>query len=243
MPRSKAGQIVALGGGGFSMEPENPLLDDFILSLSVRKPARVCFLPTASGDSATYIAKFYRTFSGRCIPTDLTFFDSAALPRRPSHSEELASFVREQDIFYVGGGSTANLLAVWRTHGLDVLLREAWERGATLGGISAGMLCWFEGGLTDSFGALRGLDDGLGLIKGTACPHYDGEPGRRDAYRDFVENGTRSGYAADDGAALHFVGKRLREVVSSRPEARAYRVEVRDGHAVEEALPVRYLGA
>lgn len=225
------------------MEPENPLLDDFILSRSDRQPARVCFLPTASGDSATYIAKFYRAFTGRCIPTDLTFFDSSALPRHPSHSGELKRFVFEQDIFHVGGGSTANLLAVWRAHGLDRLLRQAWKQGAVLSGVSAGMLCWFEGGLTDSFGTLGGLEDGLGLIKGTACPHYDGEPGRRDAYRDFIASCGRSGYAADDGVGLHFVGRRLREIVSSRPDAGAYRLRVRDGQVVEKALPVRYLGA
>lgn len=224
------------------MEPENHLLDDFILSLAHRQPARVCFLPTASGDSATYIAKFYRSFTGRCVPTDLTLFDPPALPRRPSRSEELASFVDEQDVFYVGGGNTANLLAIWRTHGLDTLLQRAWRRGAVLSGISAGMLCWFEGGLTDSFGDLQLLEDGLGMIKGTACPHYDGEAERRAAYLDLVGKDTRSGYAVDDGAALHFVGARLREVVSSRPEAAAYRVRVRSGCVVEKALPVRFLG-
>ncbi len=152
------GHIVALGGGGFSMEPENALLDDFILSLSRRRPARVCFIPTASADAATYITKFYRAFSGRCIPTDLTLFDSPALPRRPALTKDLAAFVRAQDVFYVGGGNTANLLAVWRAHGLDVLLRRAWRAGAVLSGISAGMLCWFEGGLTDSFGSYQALD-------------------------------------------------------------------------------------
>lgn len=158
-----SGHIVALGGGGFSMEPDNPLLDHFILSLARRQPARVCFIPTASGDSATYIAKFYRAFTGRCSPTDLTLFDAPALPRRPANAADLPGFVMEQDVFYVGGGSTANLMAIWRAHGLDVLLRKAWKRGAVMSGISAGMLCWFEGGLTDSFGGLAPLDDGLGL--------------------------------------------------------------------------------
>ena len=119
------GHIVALGGGGLLMEPDNPLLDDFILSLCRRRPERVCFVPTASADSATLITKFYRAFSGRCIPTDLTLFDSAALPRQPPQTRDLAAFVRDQDVFYVGGGNTANLLAVWRAHGLDRLLRRA----------------------------------------------------------------------------------------------------------------------
>jgi peptidase E len=237
-----AQHIVALGGGGFSMEPGNPLLDDFILSLARRQPARVCFIPTASADSATYIAKFYRAFTGRCIPIDLTLFDSPALPRQPARTPDLAAFVRAQDVFYVGGGNTANLLAVWRMHGLDALLRKAWHAGAVLSGISAGMLCWFEGGLTDSFGGYRGLGDGLGLLRGTACPHYDGEPQRQAAFRRFIAKGAPSGYAVDDGAALHFVGGRLREVVSSRPGARAYRVERKRGKVLETSLPVRYLG-
>jgi dipeptidase E len=242
MPSRTARHIVALGGGGFSMEPDNPLLDDFILSLSRRKPARVCFVPTASADSAPYIAKFYRAFSVRCIPTDLTIFDPPALPRRPANTADLPEFIADQDVFYVGGGNTANLLAIWRTHGIDALLRKAWLSGAVLAGVSAGMLCWFEGGLTDSFGGLQPLSDGLGFIRGTACPHYDGEPGRPAAYREMIAAGAPAGYAADDGAALHFAGTRLQEAVSSRPTAAAYRVHLKGGKVIEQPLPVRYLG-
>lgn len=236
------GHIVALGGGGFSMEPENSLLDDFIISLARRQPARVCFVPTASADSPAYIAKFYRAFSGRSVPTDLTLFDPPALPRNPPSSEELSEFVMEQDVFYVGGGSTANLIAIWRAHGVDVLLRKAWKQGAVLSGISAGMLCWFQGGLTDSFGGYVGWMDGLGLLRGTACPHYDGEPERPAAYREFIAGGAPAGYAADDGAALHFQGARLTEVVTSRPQAQAYRVQLKNGGVVERPLATRYLG-
>jgi len=235
------GHIVALGGGGFSMEPDNPLLDDFILSLSRRRPARVCFIPTASADSATYLVKFYRAFSGRCVPTDLTIFDSPALPRQPERTANLKAFVSAQDVFYVGGGSTANLLSLWRAHGLDRLLAKAWRSGAVLAGISAGMLCWFQDGLTDSFGGFQPLRDGLGLLRGAACPHYDGESLRQAAFRRMIRRDGTSGYAADDGAALHFVGTRLREVVSSRPTARAYRVAVKRGKVVETTLPTRLL--
>ena len=236
------GHIVALGGGGFSMEPDNPLLDDFILSLCRRRPARVCFIPTASADSATYITKFYRAFSGRYIATDLTLFDSTALPRQPAQTRELAAFVQAQDIFYVGGGNTANLLAVWRAHGLDRLLRRAWRSGAVLSGISAGMLCWFQGGITDSFGGYRTLHDGLGFLRGTACPHFDGEPKRQAAFRRLIAQGAPGGYAADDGAALHFEGTRLRQVVSSRPKALAYRLQRRRGLVEMKPMKVRYLG-
>jgi peptidase E len=218
------------------------LLDDFILSLCRRRPARVCFVPTASADSATYITKFYRAFSGRCIPTDLTLFDSPTLPRRPAQTRDLAAFVGAQDAFYIGGGNTANLLAVWRAHGLDKLLRRAWRAGAVLSGISAGMLCWFQGGITDSFGGYRPLHDGLGFLRGTACPHYDGEPKRQAAFRRLIAQGARAGYAAEDGAALHFKGRRLKEAVSSRPKAQAYRLRLTRGVVEEAPLRVRYLG-
>jgi dipeptidase E len=237
------GQIVALGGGGFSMEPHNTLLDDFVLSLARRKPAKICFVPTASADSAPYIVSFYRAFSGRAIPTDLTIFDPKSLPRRPSQTSDIADFVATQDVVYVGGGNTANLLSVWRTHGIDQILREAWTRGLILCGISAGMICWFRDGLTDSFGKLRPLGDGLGFIDASACPHYDGDDGRRPAYHAAIQKGLPGGYAADDGAALHFRGMELAEVVSSREKAAAYRVQLANGRVEETRLKTRYLGS
>jgi peptidase E len=230
-----------MGGGGFSMEPHNLLLDDFVLSLSRRQPVRVCFIPTASADSASYIVNFYRAFSGRCVPTDLTLFASPLLDRHPARSSELAVFVAEQDVIYVGGGSTANLLALWRAHRLDVALRDAWSRGTVLSGVSAGMVCWFSGGLTDSFGGLERLTDGLGLIEGMACPHY-GSDERRRSFHQAISETSATGYAAEDGAALHFAGTALAEAVSSRPEAGAYRIEWTEGRAVETRLPIRYLG-
>ena len=232
-----------MGGGGFSMEPENPLLDDFVLGLARRHPARVCFVPTASADAPAYIVRFYRAFAGRCVPTDLTLWDPQALPRHPSRTSELSAFIAEQDVIYVGGGNTANLLALWRRHGLDAIVRDAWSRGVVLTGVSAGMLCWFSGGITDSFGGLEPLDDGLGLIDATACPHYDGEAGRRPAYHRAISAGMKPGYAADDGAALHFHGSTFAEAVSSNPAAYAYRVELTATGVTETRLPVRFLGA
>jgi peptidase E len=229
--------IVAMGGGGFSMEPDNPLLDRYVLGLPGVARPRVCFLPTASGDSDRYLADFYSTFA------------------RPAEASHLALFVRTivdleavllaQDVIYVGGGNTANMLAIWRLHGVDRILRTAWERGVVLAGLSAGSICWFESGTTDSFGPDLGiLDDGLGFLPGSHCPHYDGEPQRRPAYHRQVEAGLLpAGYAADDGAALVFDGTELREVVASRPAAAAYRVEARDGVVEETRLATRYLGA
>jgi peptidase E len=241
--RREEGHIVALGGGGFSMEPGNPLLDDFILSLSPRQPARVCFVPTASSDSADYLVSFYRAFSGRAFATDLTLLDRSTIARRPAQSSGIANHLADQDIIYVGGGNTANLLAVWRKHGVDRALADVWAQGKVLCGISAGMICWFQDGLTDSFGDLAPLRDGLGLLEGSACPHYDAASGRRDAYRKAIGEGMQAGYAADDGAALHFRGRELIEVVTSREKAAAYRVELLKGEVVETRLPSRYLGS
>jgi dipeptidase E len=227
-----------MGGGGFSMEPENPLLDAFALSLASGPRPRVCFLATAGGDADSYIMRFYRAF-GRldCRPTDLSLFGREVA--------DLETFVAEQDVVYVGGGSTANLLAVWRAHGLDAILRGAWERGTVLCGISAGMNCWFEASVTDSFGpGLAPLTDGLGLLAGSACPHYDGEPERRPTYQRLIASGQLPpGWAADDGAALVFEDDRLVEVVASRPGACAYAVARAPGGEVHERpLQVRYLG-
>jgi haloacetate dehalogenase len=232
-------RIVALGGGGFSTEPENPLLDRFVLSLARSARPRVCFVPTASGDSADYVARFHRAFSALdCEPCELRLFERSV--------GDLRSFVLAQDVLYVGGGSTANLLAVWRTHVLDRIVAEAWEEGVVLCGISAGMNCWFEQSVTDSFDVARlaPLNDGLGLLAGSACPHYDGDEQRRPAFRRFVGGGQLAGgYAADDGAALVFSGRELEEVVGSRPGAAAYRVE-RSGDGVRERrLAARLLGS
>ena len=220
------------------MEPENPLLDRFVLSLAGTARPRLCFVPTASGDSAEYIARFHHAFSALdCDPCELRLFERSV--------GDLRSFVLSQDVLYVGGGSTANLLAVWRTHGLDRIVAEAWEAGVVLCGISAGMNCWFEQSVTDSFdiGRLAPLDDGLGLLQGSCCPHYDGEEQRRPVYRRLVGDGELAdGWAAGDGAALVFAGQQLEEVVTSRPEARAFRVERTGEGVLERPLDVRYLG-
>lgn len=241
-PEHHAGHLVAMGGGGFLMEPSNPLLDDFVLSLSRRQPARVCYLPTAGADSPANIVKFYRAFAAKSVASDLTLVESIALPRRPARTSELAELVAQQDVFYVGGGNTAHLLALWRLHGVDRSLREAWQRGAVLCGVSAGMNCWFEASITDSFGGLAVLRDGLGFLEGSACPHYDGEPGRRPAFQQAIREGLPAGYAADDGVGLHFVGRDLVGAVSSRRAAKAYRVTLVGGEASEEPVPTRFLG-
>lgn len=232
MPR----QIVALGGGGFSMEPDNPLLDDYVLSLAGKEMPRVCFVPTASGDADAYIERFYAAFEPpRAQPTHLALFE-----RDDRH---LRAFLLTQDVIYVGGGNVANMLALWRLHGVDAILRECWDAGIILCGISAGMNCWFEACSTDSFGPLAPLRDGLGFLPGSACPHYDGEAERRPTFLQFVESGELpGGYAAEDGAALHFADTEFMRVVTSRPGARAFRVERVDDEVIETPLEAHYLG-
>jgi dipeptidase E len=230
--------IVAMGGGGFSMEPRNPRLDDFVLSHARRKQhPRVCFVATASGDNDYYHRGFYEAFPpSRAAATHLSLFD-----RKIS---DLKKFLMAQDVIYVGGGNSANMLAVWRLHGFDRALRAAWNAGVVMAGISAGAICWFETGVTDSFGMpFRALNDGLGFVRGACCPHYDGEKERRPALMRLIKHGFPSTLALDDGAAAHFVGTRLKEVVSSRPKARAMRVALKRGLVVETTIPVRYLGA
>ena len=218
-------QILAIGG-------YSARIGDYLLDIA-RGP-RVCFVPTASGDDPWYALKFYDAYQGRAGLSHLLF--------NPYPPEDLRGFVLGQDVIYVSGGSTANALAIWRAHGFDAILREAWESGVVLAGWSAGMACWFEGCVTDSFGPqLEGLRDGLGFLSGSACPHYDGEDLRRPRYHELVRGGFPGGYAADDEVGLHFRGTDLAEVVTARESATAYRVELVDGEVVETRLDARPL--
>jgi dipeptidase E len=229
-------QIVAFGGGGFSMEPGNPLLDDYVVGLSPRERPRVCFLPTASGDADHYIVRFYRTFCARgCDSSHVSLF------RRDEGASDIHRHLMTRDVVYVGGGSVTSLLGTWRAHGLDVTLRRAWEAGVILCGLSAGSLCWFEQGVTAFHGEPRAIE-GLGLLPASNCVHFDKEPSREQAYRRLLEGGMCAGYAAEDGAALHFAGRRLARVVSSRPGASAYRMRAHGGRVHRRRLPAEYLG-
>jgi dipeptidase E len=197
------------------MGGHSPHFEDFVLELA---GPRVCFVPTASGDEDWQLVRFYESFARRAEASHVSF--------SPWPRADLRDHVLRQDAVYISGGNTANALAIWRVHGFDGVLREAWERGVLLCGWSAGMICWFEASITDSFGPqLEGMRDGLGFLPGSACPHYDREDRRRSVYRALVDDGFPPGYAADDGAALHFVGRELHEVVAVAEDARAYRVE------------------
>jgi peptidase E len=228
--------IFAMGGGGFTMEPENPALDDYVRSLAPAREPRICLLPTAGGDSEDQIRRFHAAFGDQlCEPTHVSLF------RLGSRPVPLREHLLAQDAIYVGGGSMVNLLALWRAHGVDAILREAWQAGIVLAGLSAGSMCWFEYGVTKSVGR-PALTGGLGFLPGSNSVHYDGEPERRPLYLDAVARGaTPAGWGVDDGAGLLFRGTRLAEVVASRPGARAYRVHAVAGEAVEEEIEPRLL--
>jgi dipeptidase E len=230
--------IFAMGGGGFTMEPANPLLDEVILGLARRPVPRICFLPTASGEPLDHVARFYEAFSDRpCECSDLSLF---RLGRRPV---DLRAALLAQDIVYVGGGSMRNMLAIWRVHELDAILRECWARGVVLAGLSAGAMCWFEAGVSKSRGAAEPVA-GLGLLRGSLSVHYDGEPERRPVYLDAVASGAvPEGFGADDGVGLLFRDERLVRVVASRPHARCVRVRRTAGGAVEQPVAVEVLPA
>lgn len=235
-PSEDRRQIVSFGGGGFSMESGNPLLDDYVLSLTNSERPKVCFVPTASGDADHYIVRFYRAFPAtRCIPSHLSLF------RRDRGAPDLREWLLDQDLIYVGGGSVVSMLGAWRAHGLDKILHECWEAGVVLCGLSAGSLCWYSEGVTSFHGEVRSYK-GLGLLPWSNCVHYGDEAGRREAYHTHLARGMCPGYAASDGAALHFVGHRMIEAVSSRPKARAWCVGDRGEDIVESELPIRYLG-
>jgi dipeptidase E len=223
-----SGHILALGGG--TLLDRNSRLEDFMLGLAGSSRPRVCFLPTAGGDKPESIVRFYEEFTVRdCRPSHLTLF---GMPQDP------VLHLAQQDVIYVGGGNTANMLAIWRVHGVETALREAWGRGAVLCGWSAGANCWFEDCVTDSFGQdLQELGDGLGIHSGSFCPHYDGEPERRPTYTRLVRDGVLPpGYAADDDTGFHFQGRELREVVSQRDGAQGYRVTTEGEEPIEPRL-------
>ncbi len=234
-------QIVAFGGGGFSMESGNPLLDDHVLGLTGVQRPKVCFIPTASGDADHYVVRFYRRFSTIADTSHLSLF------RRDrgggAVEGDIESHLMAQDLIYVGGGSVLSLIGAWMAHGIDRILERCWRAGVVLCGLSAGSLCWFREALTAFHGPPE-VVRGVGLLPWSNCVHYDAEPERAVEFRAAIASGQLcSGYGADDGAALHFVGGDLAEVVTSRERARACRVEGVGGEAIETALQTRYLGA
>ena len=232
--------VIAIGGGMRMPEGIVPPHLDYALRLSGKPEPRICVINTAAGDDPRWAMLMYDRFFGRSARVS-----HLALFPMPNVADP-ADLLLSQDVIFVGGGSVANMLAVWRVHQLDVLMRKAWHAGIVLAGSSAGGICWFEGGTTDSFGrSLRPFTDGLGMLPGSFCPHYNSESERRPLYHQLVADGTLApGIACDDGVGVHFVDDELAEAITDRPGSAAYRVEPgTGGQAIAEtAMPVRYLG-
>ncbi|MBK6878714.1 MAG: Type 1 glutamine amidotransferase-like domain-containing protein [Ignavibacteria bacterium] len=231
----KPRQIVALGGGMFSMEPENGLLDKYILNLVPSERPKICFLGTASSDGQEYRDMFYNFFKKKnCEPTHLALTDP---PRN------IESFIMKQDIIHVGGGNTSLIMQAWKEHGVDKIMKKAWNSGIILTGMSAGAICWFNDGITNPEPGVLTRLPCLGLLKGSFCPHYDERAELRHAYKKLIlEKTIGEGYGAEDGVALHFVDNNLIKIVTSRPGASAFRVHVSKHKIVEERLESEYLG-
>lgn len=229
-------QVIALGGGGFSMEPDNLALDRYALAQAGKPRPKVCFVPTASGDAESYILHFYEAFNS--LDSQSCYLSLFRLP-----TADLEDYLLSQDVIYVGGGNTRSMLSLWREWGLDAIFRKAYEAGVVLAGISAGANCWFEECLTDSVPGKTLVMPCLGLLPGSFCPHFDGEEARRPAFQRFLAEGqVKPGLAADDGAAVHYVDGELARCVSSRPEAKVYRLWLAGDQVCEEALETRFLG-
>ena len=222
--------IVAFGGLRPTRGGVHPIIN-YITSLTNKERPKVAFIPTATGDSPTSLVNFYERFpASNSIRSHLSLFGRTI--------SDIEKYLLDQDVILVGGGNTANMLSIWRIHGVDSALKLAWENGVVLCGGSAGSLCWFECGTTDSFNLnkLEPLYDGLGFISGSHCPHYDGEEQRRPLYHELISQGFPGGYAIDDDAAIHFLGSRPQQVVTSRLGATAYYVELSNGTVVETPM-------
>jgi len=227
-------QIIAIGGGGFYRDPENLGLERYILQQTNSAEKRVAFVPTASAEPDSYLVSFYTAFLRLgCRPSHLSFF---------KRTPDLRNYLLNQDVIFVGGGNTKSMLAVWREWGVPEILREAWDSGIVLTGVSAGAICWFEHGVTDSWaGELRSLDC-LGFLPGSCCPHYDGEADRRPSYHRLLASGVISaGVAIEDWTGVHYRETDVLRVVASKAGAKAYSLRVVNGSVQEVPLAIEYL--
>lgn len=223
--------IIAIGGGGFIADLENPLLDLYVLAQAREKVPSVCYIGTATGDSDRLVARFYSAYSRlACRPTHLPLF---------ARTPDVRDFLMQQDVIYVGGGNTKSMLAVWHDWDLPAVLRDAWKAGTVLSGVSAGAICWFDQGITDSWADDLKTMSCLGMLPGTCCPHFDSEPQRRPTVHGLVADGSvKDVLALDDGVGAHFMGRTHVATVSSRATGTGYRIAKRAGEVIESPLPV-----
>lgn len=232
-------QIIAIGGGGFSKfgdyVPKNLLMEEYILKQTGKNQPSICFIPTASGDSPKYIVDFYKAFGTlSCRTSHFSLFEPP--------TSDIEAFLLEKDAIYVGGGNTKSMLALWKEWKLDLCLKVAYEHGVVLSGISAGANCWFEECVTDSIpGKLTALEC-LGFLKGSCCPHYDGEKNRKPAYHSLIQTGKISnGIAIDDYAAVHYTDGSIAKVILTNESAGAHLVSKEIDRIEEKRLEALFL--
>ena len=223
------GHIIAIGGGGFGRSPKNPVIEDYIVKLSLSNNPKISFFPTASAENKDYVVNFYKAFSKlNCRPEYISLFQN---------TPDLNQIIDSSDIIYIGGGNTKSMLAVFREWNLDKLLFKAYQEGKILCGVSAGAICWFEKGITDSWeGNLRVLDC-LKFLPGACCPHYDGEEKRRPAVEKFINNNKISeAICIEDGAAVHYQNNIFKTAISFYSDKNAYNVMIKDNELKEFPL-------
>ena len=191
-------QIIAIGGGGFGRVIKDLKIEKYIKSQSSKPNPKICFIPTATGDDQSYIDNFYKAFNELgCETSHINFF---------KRTIDLKSHILNQDIIYVGGGNTKSMLAVWKEWGLDLILEEAYQEGIIMSGVSAGAICWFKKGITDSWADHQATIDCLGFVEGICCPHYDEEPERIPYVKDILTNKKIDSCLAIEGyTALHLI--------------------------------------
>ncbi|MCI0449695.1 MAG: Type 1 glutamine amidotransferase-like domain-containing protein [Chlorobi bacterium] len=235
---SNNGQIIALGGGGFSDPGDNLLLDEYILLQTNKSKPKVLFLPTAGGDHEDYIGKFYRAYKKfNCKPVHLS------LSKKLVPYKKLEQLVLSQDMIFTGGGSPRFLMQVWRKSGLDKIIKKAWKQGIVLAGMSAGAICWYEDGFKNPKDDIWRRISCLGFLEGSFCPHYDKRGELRKAYRKMISSGEISpGYGVEDGVALHYIGTELKYVVSSVTSAKAFYMRKSGFRVTEKEISPTYLG-
>ena len=218
MPNSR--NIIAIGGGGFGANPGQGVIENYILKQTKKKNPRICFIPTATGDNEAYKVNFYSTFTNlNCYPSHLDFF---------KRTPDLNELILNQDAIFVGGGNTKSMLAVWKEWGLDKILKKAYLNGTVMSGVSAGAICWFQNGITDSWASNLKMMPCLNFVKGTCCPHYDEEPERKPAVKKLLlKNKIKNVYAVDGGAALHIKNEKIFRSVIFKKNKSSYLVDIK----------------
>ena len=234
MDDQSVGDIIVIGGGGFGGHSQNFLIEDYILKQARCDNPSICFLPTASAENDAYIARFFEVFSQlQCQPKVLRLFQ-----RTP----DVKSLILNSDIIYVGGGNTKSMLAVFKAWGIDQLLQQSNQQGTVLAGVSAGMICWYEQGITDSYQDKMDILPCLSMIPGCACPHYDSEGDRQPLVHQLIQdNIIQECIAVEDGAAIHYKDHKHHRSIAFQPQKNAYTVKLVGGSITEEKHIMRSL--